>query len=67
MGPVRVSETSAGFTALQPNRLRYSSLSWGKPQISLLRFSTDVVGALLSLHLHGFLVATRKIQRENQP
>ena len=67
MEPVRVSETSAGFTALQPNRLRYSSFSWRKPQISLLRSSTDVAVALLSLHLHGFLVATRKIQRENEP
>jgi hypothetical protein len=65
--PVRVFETSVGFTALQSNRLRYSSLSWGKPQISLLRFSTDVAGALLTLHLHGFLVAIRKIERDNKP
>jgi len=66
MEQVCVSETSAGFTALQLNRLRYSSLSWRKLQISLLR-STDEAGALLSLHLHGFLVSTRKIQRENEP
>lgn len=67
MEAVRVSGTSAGFTALQPNRLRYSLLSCRKPQTSLLRFSTEVADALLSLHLHGFLVATHKIQRENQP